>query len=106
MWRVLSLALCAVGCASAGPPEPRTVERVVYVSSPCPAPVIVQHHGRPPEPRGDAPRKRNHPSVFYPSVAMRKHAKHDAKRKKLAKRCDKKSTPEARERCHRDVARR
>lgn len=82
------------------------VERVVYVSSPCPAPVIVEHHGRPSEPHGDVPKKRRHPNVWHPSVAMRKHGKHaqKAKREKLAKRCDKKSTPEARERCRRNMA--
>ena len=109
MWRAFSFAILAVGCASAAPPEPRTVERVVYVSAPCPTPVIVEHQGRPQEPRGDVPQKRRHPNVWHPSVAMRKHGKHHAKstkREKLAKRCDKKSTPEARERCHRDMARR
>jgi hypothetical protein len=99
----LVAGLLSLGCASAPPPEPRVVERVVYVSAPCPTPVIVEHQGHRIEPRAKpkaAPRR--HPNAWWPSKA----AKRQEKREKLAKRCEKKPTPEARERCRRDVARR
>jgi hypothetical protein len=44
MVRFSILALLAVGCASAGSPGPRVVERVVYVETPGAAPVIIEQH--------------------------------------------------------------
>ena len=100
------LSLLSIGCAAAPPPEPRVVERVVYVQSPCPAPVIVERQeGHRAERGGAQPRQ---PTRWLPTHGMKRHGKHDrhAKHEKLVKRCDKKKTPEARERCRRDLARR
>jgi hypothetical protein len=101
---LLVATLLTVGCASAPPPEPRVVERVVYVSAPCPAPVIVErqggHHAGPRAKPKAAPRR--HPNPWRLSQGAKRHEKQE----KLAKRCDKKKTPEARARCRRDVARR
>jgi len=99
MRQFLALSLLSIGCAAAPPPEPRVVERVVYVQAPCPAPVIVEHHGYRVEPKVA---HHEHPTRWLPTRGMKRHSKHE----KLVKRCDKKKTPEARERCRRDMARR
>jgi hypothetical protein len=117
MRSLLALSLLAIGCASAPPPEPRVVERVVYVNAPCPAPVIVEHRGPRTEPYV-APRPR--PNAWWPPHAMKRreqpraerHERHRAERHKHAKReklmrlCADKKKAEARERCRRNVARR
>ena len=70
MWRFLTLALLAAGCAGAPPQQPRVVEHVVVVSAPYPAPVIVEHRGHPGE-HGTAHPKR--PTTRLPSHAPRRH---------------------------------
>jgi hypothetical protein len=93
MLRYLPWALLCVGCASAPPPEPRVVERVVYVEAPCRAPVLVEHWGH----RGKT------------KMTHKKHPdgeRHTEWTTKRSRRCDEKPTAEARERCRRNSARR
>jgi hypothetical protein len=110
MLRHLALALLAVGCVSAPPPQPRVVERVVYVQSPCPAPVIVERQGHRGEPKAH-PVKRPTAVPPFGKWMKRAHAKPAkpgkvTKRGKRARDCNELSTPEARENCRVKTARR
>jgi hypothetical protein len=110
MLRHLALALLAVGCVSAPPPEPRVAERVVYVQAPCSAPVIVERQGHRAEPKAHPvrhPKARPSPGKWMKN-AHAKPAK-PGKGTKQAKRprdCHKLTVPEARERCRVKTARR
>ena len=81
MWRFLTLALLAVGCACAPPAEPRVVEHVVYASAPYPAPVIIEHRGHGDE-HGAAPKR---PTSRWPSHAPKRHHGSVATREKPEK---------------------
>jgi hypothetical protein len=116
MVRLFAFSVLAIGCASAGTPEPRVVERVVYVEAPCQAPVIVEHHGHPAS-RHDG---RHHDQSRHDAKPRsRSKSKHHAKGKPAGhpngkhgsqvargSRCDDKPTAKARERCRRKAARR
>jgi hypothetical protein len=108
MTRHLFWALLCVGCASASPPEPKVVERVVYVEAPCCAPVIAPHHGH------RAKSKHGYGRHPYGKHRVEHHGKHRVEHhgkhrpeyaKKRLDRCDRKPNPEARERCRRMISR-
>ena len=101
MTRHLFWALLCVGCASAPPPEPKVVERVVYVEAPCCTPVIAPHHGHRATSKHGYHR---HPHGKHQGKHYGKHRVEHAK--KRLDRCDRKPTTEARERCRRKLARR
>jgi len=92
MFRHLLFALFCVGCASAPPPEPTVVERVVYVEAPCRTPVLVEHHGHRAKSKHGY---RRHPHGKQPIGWA----------KKQMKRCERKPNAEARDRCRRMISR-
>jgi hypothetical protein len=110
MLRHLALALLAVGCVSAPPPEPRVAERIVYVQSPCPAPVIVERQGHRANPPAHPVRRPNARPPFgkWMKQAHKKPAKpaKTTKPKKHPRDCNELSTPEMRENCRVKTARR
>lgn len=110
MLRYLPFALLAIGCSvSTTPAQPRVAERVVYVSAPCPAPVIVERQGHRAEPPSHPVRRpKAHPSFGkWTKHAMKKpKPTKDTKAAKRARRCDDLSSPEMRENCRLKTARR
>ena len=106
MRRVLPLALLAVvGCASSPAPEPKVVERIVYVTGPpcaCEAP----RHAKPARPhRGGAAHYHPHGKRHREPGAKRPHGVKGPKKKAL-RRCEQRPTEQAREKCRSRIARR